>query len=84
MAIYFTFVEHKFSCLFTTNIAARGLDFPKIDWVVQYDCAEDIQTYIHRVGRTARYKAGGASLSLLNESEVSLVEKLNKKNILIK
>ena len=29
-------------------------DFPEVNWVVQYDCPEDANTYIHRVGRTAR------------------------------
>jgi ATP-dependent RNA helicase DDX10/DBP4 len=40
--------------LFATDIAARGLDFPSVDWVVQADCPEDVAGYIHRVGRTAR------------------------------
>ena len=46
------------SVLFATDIAARGLDFPTVDWVVQADCPEDVASYIHRVGRTARYIAG--------------------------
>lgn len=46
------------SVLFATDIAARGLDFPTVDWVVQADCPEDVPMYIHRVGRTARYVAG--------------------------
>ena len=46
------------SVLFATDIAARGLDFPTVDWVVQADCPEDVAMYIHRVGRTARYVAG--------------------------
>lgn len=41
--------------LFATDIAARGLDFAKLDWVLQLDCPEDVPAYIHRVGRTARY-----------------------------
>jgi len=46
--------------LFATDIAARGLDFPALDWVVQADCPEDVAAYIHRAGRTARYVAGAA------------------------
>ena len=34
--------------LFATDIAARGLDFPSVDWVVQADCPEDVAAYIHR------------------------------------
>eukprot|EP00882_Tetradesmus_deserticola_P029701 GHRQ01033292.1.p1 GENE.GHRQ01033292.1~~GHRQ01033292.1.p1 ORF type:complete len:414 (+),score=195.41 GHRQ01033292.1:115-1356(+) len=34
--------------LFATDIAARGLDFPDVDWVVQADCPEDVAAYIHR------------------------------------
>ena len=44
--------------LFATDIAARGLDFAKLDWVLQMDCPEDVPAYIHRVGRTARYVSG--------------------------
>ena len=49
--------------LFATDIAARGLDFPTVDWVLQMDCSEDVASYIHRVGRTARYVSGTAQLS---------------------
>lgn len=52
------FCESSAMVLFATDIAARGLDFPSVDWVVQYDCPEDPKSYIHRVGRTARFKSG--------------------------
>ncbi len=55
--------------LFATDIASRGVDFPAVDWVVQYDVAEDVDTYIHRVGRTARYKAKGNALLFLTPAE---------------
>jgi ATP-dependent RNA helicase DDX10/DBP4 len=38
--------------LFATDIAARGLDFPDVDWVVQADCPEDVAAYIHRCAPT--------------------------------
>lgn len=53
------FLQKKAACLFATDIAARGLDFPAVNWVVQFDCPEDVPTYIHRAGRTARYKRHG-------------------------
>lgn len=56
------------SVLFATDIAARGLDFPTVDWVVQADCPEDVAGYIHRVGRTARYVAGEVYMSRLQSA----------------
>ncbi|KAI9832194.1 MAG: ATP-dependent RNA helicase dbp4 [Phylliscum demangeonii] len=67
-------ITHKFSaakhaCLFATDVVARGLDFPAVDWVVQVDCPEDAETYIHRVGRTARYERRGRAVLFLDRSE---------------
>ncbi len=83
-AIYFEFAERKHSVLFCTDIASRGIDFPAVDWVVQYDCPEDVYTYIHRVGRTARYKSKGNSLLFLTPSEAKFAEKIDKRNIALK
>jgi len=46
---------------------------------VQYDCPEDINTYIHRVGRTARYKSKGSALLFLLASEKKFIERLQEK-----
>lgn len=56
-------------CLFATDVVARGIDFPAVDWVVQVDCPEDVDTYIHRVGRCARYGKKGKSLTMLTPQE---------------
>uniref|UniRef100_A0A673I3Z4 ATP-dependent RNA helicase n=1 Tax=Sinocyclocheilus rhinocerous TaxID=307959 RepID=A0A673I3Z4_9TELE len=50
--VYNDFVRKTSAVLFATDIAARGLDFPAVNWVLQFDCPEDANTYIHRVGRT--------------------------------
>lgn len=55
--------------LLATDVAARGLDFPAVDWVLQVDAPDDEATYVHRVGRTARYTAKGRALMLLTPSE---------------
>jgi ATP-dependent RNA helicase DDX10/DBP4 len=67
--IYFDFISRPAAVLFATDIAARGLDFPNVDWVVQADAPEDKAMYIHRVGRTARYRSGGKSLLILTPGE---------------
>lgn len=81
MEIYDNFCRKQSAILFATDIAARGLDFPEVHWVVQVDCPEDVATYIHRVGRTARYRCGGESLLMLMPSEVKMVDKLEEKKI---
>jgi len=63
------FSAAKHSCLFATDVAARGLDFPAVDFVIQVDCPEDVDTYIHRVGRTARYNRDGRGVLFLTPSE---------------
>ena len=83
MAIYFTYCEKKHGVLLCTNIAARGLDFPKVDWVIQIDMPDQPDTYVHRVGRTARYRSQGRSLLFLSENETPFVDELKAKNIQI-
>lgn len=78
------FSASKSACLFATDVAARGLDFPAVDWVVQVDCPEDADTYIHRVGRTARYEAQGHAIMFLDPSEEEgALKALEKKKIAV-
>uniref|UniRef100_A0AAY4DPM7 ATP-dependent RNA helicase n=1 Tax=Denticeps clupeoides TaxID=299321 RepID=A0AAY4DPM7_9TELE len=80
--VYNNFVHKKAAVLFATDIAARGLDFPAVNWVLQFDCPEDANTYIHRVGRTARYKEGGEALLLLLPSEEKgMIAQLQEKKV---
>lgn len=71
LKIFTDFSRSKHAALFATDIAARGLDFPAVDWVVQVDAPDSAETYIHRVGRTARYHAHGKALLFLLPSEES-------------
>ena len=63
--------------LLSTDLAARGLDFPAVDWVLQLDAPEDAETYIHRVGRTARYESQGKALLLLFQVKIKACPRLN-------
>ncbi|XP_038218233.1 ATP-dependent RNA helicase DDX18-like [Zerene cesonia] len=76
------FVEAKSGVLFCTNVAARGLDIPAVDWVVQYDPPTDVKEYIHRVGRTARgLNSTGNAVIVLRPEEESFVEFLKKEKV---
>ena len=81
MSVYEEFCQTENAVLFATDIAARGLDFPAIDWVLQMDCPDDANSYIHRAGRTARYQKGGESLLILLPSEEAMVDQLTQKKI---
>ncbi|KPA73556.1 DEAD-box helicase-like protein [Leptomonas pyrrhocoris] len=56
--------------LFCTDVAARGLDMPKIDWIVHYDPPTDPTSYVHRIGRTARIGNSGDSILFLAPDEL--------------
>lgn len=82
METTFKFSQAQHACLFATDIVARGLDFPAIDWVIQVDCPEDSATYVHRVGRCARFgRKGKSMLMLLPSEEEAMLKKLESNNI---
>ena len=84
MDIYNKFRDVRHCVLFATDVAARGLDFPDVHWVVQLDSPEDANTYIHRAGRTARLDKSGRSLLVLMPNEKDhVLKRLAKKNIFV-
>lgn len=68
--------------LLCTDVAARGLDIPAVDWIIQYDPPDDPKEYIHRVGRTARGRDGkGKALLFLMPSELGFLEYLREAKV---
>jgi ATP-dependent RNA helicase DDX31/DBP7 len=67
------------SVLVCTDVAARGLNLPHVDWIVQYDPPSELSDYIHRIGRTARSGQSGCSLLFVLPSERSYIELLHAK-----
>ncbi|CAE7217687.1 DDX10 [Symbiodinium pilosum] len=85
MLIFQQFMERERAvALVCTDIAARGVDFPAVDWVVQADCPDTVDSYIHRVGRTARYESTGKSALFLLPSEKPFVDKLTQARVSLK
>ena len=74
---FFDFCKAKAGTLLCTDVAARGLDIPYVDWIIQYDPPDDPKEYIHRVGRTARGAAGiGRALLFLLPEELGFLKYL--------
>lgn len=73
---FFEFINAKQGVLICTDVAARGLDIPKVDWIIQFDPPDDPRDYIHRVGRTARGSASGKSIMFLTPSELGFLRYL--------
>uniref|UniRef100_A0A8C4Q477 ATP-dependent RNA helicase n=1 Tax=Eptatretus burgeri TaxID=7764 RepID=A0A8C4Q477_EPTBU len=74
---FFQFCNVETGTLLCTDVAARGLDIPEVDWIVQYDPPDDPKEYIHRVGRTARGINGrGHALLILRPEEVGFLRYL--------
>ena len=74
---FFEFCNAERGILICTDVAARGLDIPAVDWIIQFDPPDDPRDYIHRVGRTARGTKGkGKSLMFLTPSELGFLRYL--------
>lgn len=79
------FTEQSSGVLMCTDIAARGLDIPGVDWIVQFDPPQDPAAFVHRVGRTARMgREGNAIVFLSPNSEASYVDFLRIRGVEIK
>merc|ERR1712117_641953 len=79
---FFQFCNADSGILLCTDVAARGLDIPDVDWIVQFDPPDDPREYIHRVGRTARGEGGkGHALLMLRPEELGFLRYLKQANV---
>ncbi|NGQ96869.1 DEAD/DEAH box helicase [Brevibacillus sp. SYP-B805] len=72
------FREIKFQYLVATDIAARGLDVEGVTHVFNYDLPNDVESYIHRVGRTGRAGQAGTAISLISPRQKAIMQRIAK------
>ena len=68
------FKEGATKILIATDVSARGIDVPDVDFVVNYDLPDQAENYVHRVGRTGRGRKKGEAISFCSEGEKPLLE----------
>ncbi|KAF9623670.1 hypothetical protein IFM89_003702 [Coptis chinensis] len=78
------FKTEKSAILLCTDVAARGLDFPNVTCIIQYDSPGEASEYVHRVGRTARIGGKGEALLFLQPVEVDYLQDLQKHGVSLK
>ena len=73
-----SFRDMKFRILIATDVAARGIDVPHIEHVINYDLPQMAEDFIHRIGRTARAGSKGVALSFVTKGDFSKWKEIQK------
>jgi len=73
------FRDGKFKCLIATNVMARGLDIPEVDLVINCEPPSDIESYIHRSGRTGRAGRSGTCVTFYKPAQEYMLNIIQKK-----
>lgn len=72
------FMARKTRILVATDVLSRGIDIKDIDLIINYDAPGDAEDYVHRVGRTARARATGVALTLINPDDMFKFRKIEQ------
>ncbi len=72
------FREGRYRILIATDISARGIDVPDVDYVINYDLPDNPENYVHRVGRTGRGINLGEAISFCDKEEKGLLEDIQQ------
>ena len=72
------FKEGTLNLLIATDVAARGIDVDGVTHVFNYDLPQDVESYVHRIGRTGRANREGTAYSLVTPKDFSMLKQIQK------
>lgn len=72
--------ENKIKIMVATDVASRGLNMKDIDLVINFDVPQDPESYVHRIGRTARAGKDGKAIMFVSEGEMKTVQTIERRN----
>lgn len=72
------FKECTLNLLIATDVAARGIDVDSVTHVINYDLTQDVESYVHRIGRTGRANREGTAYSLVTPKDFSMLKQIQK------
>ncbi|SOV77299.1 DEAD/DEAH box helicase, putative [Plasmodium sp. gorilla clade G3] len=75
-SVFESFRKKSVQILIATSIAARGLDFPDLELVINYDLPSEFEQYMHRIGRTGRIGKSGMAINYFNSSNKKIIDEL--------
>ena len=76
LAVMNAFKKDAFKVLIATDVSARGIDIPNVQYVVNYDLPDKAENYVHRIGRTGRGNKRGDAVSFCSENEKALLQEI--------
>ncbi|ERM97584.1 hypothetical protein AMTR_s00244p00012340 [Amborella trichopoda] len=72
------YLWRKFTVLVATDVAARGLDIPNVDLIIHYELPNDLETFVHRSGRTGRAGKEGTAILMFTGSQRRTIKSLER------
>lgn len=78
LAVLARFKQGNDKILIATDVSARGIDIPNVDYVINYDLPEQKELYVHRVGRTGRGRSKGKAISFCSSQENNLLTQIQE------
>ena len=72
------FRDNRFPVLIATDVAARGLDISDVDLVIHYELPNDVESFVHRCGRTGRAGQLGAAIAMHTDREMYIIRRIKK------